>query len=280
MGDLFLGRTGSLRNGWRAFFFYVCASAGYGLILWACPGIRNWPRSAYPLGLFAALFLCSWLFVALEARPLQSLGLRLGGAFAGEFALGLLAGFLLMAGTALAVLAAGGVHLAPARSPWVLASGLLVYLVPAVNEELAFRGYLFQRLERSLGTRACLTLMAVLFAAAHGRNPGLGGPGAYLSLLNLFLAGLLLGLAYVRTRSLALSMGLHLAWNWTQGALLGFQVSGTASQGLFQPVLLGRPDWLTGGAFGLEGSLPCAVLCGAFCLLLASRKQNSPVHSI
>jgi len=120
----------------------------------------------------------------------------------------------------------------------------------------------------------------ILFAAAHGRNPGLGGPGAWLSLLNLFLAGLLLGLAYVRTRSLALSMGLHLAWNWTQGTLLGFQVSGTASQGLFRPVLQGRPDWLTGGAFGLEGSLPCAVLCAGFCLLLASRKQNNPKYSI
>jgi hypothetical protein len=75
---------------------------------------------------------------------------------------------------------------------------------------------------------------------------------------------LLLGLAYVKTRRLALPMGIHLGWNWAQGSLLGFGVSGTMdTRGWLNPVFDGRPEWLTGGAFGLEASLPCSILCGA-----------------
>ena len=74
--------------------------------------------------------------------------------------------------------------------------------------------------------------------------------------LNLVLAGVLLGLCYLRTRSLALPMGLHLGWNWTQGSLLGFGVSGLPSGGWWTPVYHGRPLWLTGGRSGWRRACP------------------------
>jgi hypothetical protein len=90
------------------------------------------------------------------------------------------------------------------------------------------------------------------------------------------LAAILLGLCYLRTRSLALPIGLHLGWNWAQGSLLGFGVSGTTEvQGLWRPVFHGRPEWLTGGAFGLEASLPCALVCGLAIFLLGRWKGLS-----
>ena len=86
--------------------------------------------------------------------------------------------------------------------------------------------------------------------------------------LNIALAAVLLGLCWRRTGSLALPIGVHLGWNWTQGSLLGFGVSGTTSQGWLTPLFHARPVWLSGGTFGLEASLPCALVCGAAILLL------------
>ncbi len=87
--------------------------------------------------------------------------------------------------------------------------------------------------------------------------------------LDIAIAAVLLGLCYLRTRSLAMPIGLHLGWNWTQGSLLGFGVSGLPSHGWWMPVVHCRPHWLTGGSFGLEASLPCAIVGAAACLVLA-----------
>jgi hypothetical protein len=64
-------------------------------------------------------------------------------------------------------------------------------------------------------------------------------------------------------------MGLHLGWNWAQGHLLGFGVSGTAvAHGRWTPMFSTKPLWLNGGSFGLEASLPCAIVCTITILLL------------
>jgi hypothetical protein len=95
-----------------------------------------------------------------------------------------------------------------------------------------------------------------------------------LACLNIGLASLLLGLAFLKTGSLALPIGVHLGWNWAQGPLLGFGVSGAGQRGHWTPVFGGLPQWLTGGDFGLEASLPCAVACSAACLGLALRRRG------
>jgi hypothetical protein len=279
MFNPFLGKTKELRPGARAILFYLAVSVAYALLVWLLRSVPGLPTAAYPLGLLAVLLLVSRLALAMEGLPLGALGLRLDGAFAREYARGLLAGTAIIALTALGLYATGGFRLArtPGLGAGTLATGALVYLVPALNEELAFRGYLFQRLEQSLGTWAGLAVMSALFALAHLANPGMAGTTEVLACLNIFLAGWILGLAYLRTRSLALPMGLHLGWNWAQGSLLGFGVSGTEPRGLFTPVLQAKPLWLTGGRFGLEGGLPCTIVCLVVCLILApwSRAQQT-----
>ena len=76
-----------------------------------------------------------------------------------------------------------------------------------------------------------------------------------VAMLDLALGAILLGLAYLRTRSLALPIGLHLGWNWAQGYLFGFGVSGFDYSGWFRPVFPGSPEWLSGGEFGPESSV-------------------------
>ena len=111
-------------------------------------------------------------------------------------------------------------------------------------------------------------------------NPGVQAAGAALktvTTLNIALAALLLGLAFLRTRSLALPIGIHWAWNFVQGNLLGFPVSGTGERlAPLKPVLKDRPDWLTGGAVGLEGSLACTAICLAATLLLFFWRGSAP----
>ena len=81
------------------------------------------------------------------------------------------------------------------------------------------------------------------------------GSTEIVAFIDLFLGAVLLGLAYLRTRSLALPVGLHLGWNWTQGHVLGFGVSGFDFAGWWQPIFQGKAEWLTGGTFGPESSV-------------------------
>jgi membrane protease YdiL (CAAX protease family) len=145
---------------------------------------------------------------------------------------------------------------------------LALLAAAAATEELLFRGFLFRRLLEGLGTWPAQLLMAALFLLTHSDALRGLGPLAYLAGANLFLASILFGLAYLRTRSLAMPFGLHLMANVTQGPVLGFGVSGHEGASLLVPTRSGAPDWLYGGTFGLEASLPGLVCVVALALLL------------
>ena len=113
-----------------------------------------------------------------------------------------------------------------------------------------------------------MLLFALLFALVHLPNPGLNGGTFALALANLFLASVMLSLCWLRTRSLALPIGLHLGWNGAQ-TCLGFASSGNPSHGLWMPVFHGKAAWLTGGEFGLEASLAGVVVLALAIVVLA-----------
>jgi len=180
---------------------------------------------------------------------------------------------------ALLVRGADGFHWQ--RAPGGLASHLLgsawFLLAVGFNEEILFRGYPFQRSIDGIGPWMSQLGFAGLFALMHWGNPGMQGVTKVWASLNIGLMSVVLGFCYLRTQSLALPIGVHLGWNWAQGSLLGFGVSGTTEiQGAWIPVFHGRPEWLTGGAFGLEASLPCTLVCGAAILLLWRWKGTAP----
>ena len=192
-----------------------------------------------------------------------SLGLDLGRRWGLQFAAGTLGGVLIMAATAAFIRGLDGFHWVEVRGGGMtpLLSGACLFLAVSLREEVLFRGYAFQRLVEGAGEWPALGLMSLAFLAAHWGNPGMAGAARPWASLNLGLAGLLLGLCYLKTRSLALPMGLHAGWNWAQGSLLGFRVSGLEIGSPLVPVLHDRPLWLTGGGFGLEASLPCTLVC-------------------
>lgn len=144
-------------------------------------------------------------------------------------------------------------------------------MLSGISEEMLFRGVLLRQLEKMVGTWGALALTSGFFGAAH-----LGNPGAtwFAALAIAMEAGILLGAAYLLTRRLWLAIGIHSAWNFTQGWVYSVPVSGgKAPDGLFISVRHG-PEWLTGGAFGLEASavaMVVATLAGVILLVKVVR---------
>src|SRR5690606_19908912 len=122
----------------------------------------------------------------------------------------------------------------------------------AAAEEALFRGYPFQVLVEALGPAVATVALSAAFAVAHAGNPGANA----FALVNIFLAGVLLSVAYLRTRSLWFATAVHLGWNWTMGSLLDLPVSGLEmlDTPLYEPAA-GGPEWVTGGGFGPEAGL-------------------------
>jgi hypothetical protein len=202
----------------------------------------------------------AWILLAREGRPPAALGLPLDRRTPGELGNGLLLGAV-VAGVVVALLAL-------TRSvAWVgdeggsgafVAGGTLLLArltVPALAEEVALRGYLLQAAARGFGPGWALVGTSVLFGLLHLGNPEVGWTG----LAGIIAAGLLLGALVLRTRGLWWAAGAHLGWNWTLAWPADLPVSGLEladTPGLDARVE-GAP-WLTGGAFGPEGSLLAA----------------------
>lgn len=168
------------------------------------------------------------------------------------------------------IFVAGGVRFEPdpARGLAALAYGIWSFAWVAVLEELLFRGFVFQRLVDAASAPIALGLMAALFAIAHWGNPGMEGTTRVWATIDTVLGGIVLGQAYLRTGSLALPIGIHFGWNWIQGSILGFDVSGLDQAGWLLPQLLDKPQWLTGGSFGPEASVFSVVADASIALML------------
>ena len=137
---------------------------------------------------------------------------------------------------------------------------LMSAVMAGVAEELAIRGVLFRILDDSLGTTVAIVASAVIFGLLHAINPG----ATVISTTAIALeAGVTLAAAYAWSRNLWLPIGLHIAWNFTEGGVFGAAVSGGKAHGSLMAVNLSptASDLLTGGAFGPEASLVTVALC-------------------
>jgi hypothetical protein len=157
------------------------------------------------------------------------------------------------------------------RAPWQpvdLAVSVVAWIVISFNEELAFRGYIMQRLTLAWGMTAAVVASSVVFALIHALNPNVQP----LAMVSLFVAGLFLACGYLVTRSLWLPIGLHLGWNLAEIHLLGFPGSGVPEPSIIRSVVHG-PELMTGGAFGPEGGVVglAAPLIGIAILFLGYR---------
>ena len=137
--------------------------------------------------------------------------------------------------------------------PIIFILGLFPFwLLQGGTEEVATRGWLLTRIAARTNLPLAIAISSSLFGFLHLGNSGV----TFLSVLNIVLDGVLAGLLLVYTDSIWLVVAQHGTWNYVQGNLLGFQVSGTgADASIFSFTMGSGPDWLTGGEFGAEGSI-------------------------
>lgn len=259
MKKILFDASGHLRNGWWILIFIALMVASRFLYTPMSRGLQDLgvPKDwLEPLRLGFVLGV-TWICLRLRRERLSSIGFVLDARWMRELGVGTffgLASALLAVGM---IWASGGVRLEldPARSVATMVYGAYLFLFVALFEETLFRGFVFQRFVAGAGPWIAQIAMGLLFATSHWGNPDMHGATLAWATVELFTGAVLLGLAWLRTRSLAMPIGIHLGWNWALGQLLGFGVSGFAQAGWFHPMLQGRPEWMTGGRFGPEASV-------------------------
>lgn len=155
--------------------------------------------------------------------------------------------------------------------------GVVLFVLVAIAEELLLRGYVLNNLMKSMHRLIALVISSVMFTLVHIFNPDF----SWIGFLNILLAGILLGLPYIYTKSLWLPIALHFSWNFFQGIIFGFNVSGHQTYSLFTQSRTADTIW-NGGKFGFEGSVLSLIFQGIAILSLwwyFSKKTNQNLLS-
>ena len=234
-----------------AIYFLVATVPGFWILGWVGVG-------GLSLLTFVVVFVAIFAYVAyvrvVERRAITELSLSRAPA---EVGVGVLLGVGYMAATLGLIWLLGGYEFTWTYAWTGVFVSLLVGLLAAVGEEIVYRGILLRITEEALGTWLALALSAAVFGAGHVFNPDATVVDTVAIAVE---AGILLGAVYVLTRRLWVCIGLHAAWNFTQGGIFGVPVSGTgASMGLLSAEPVG-PVLLSGGDFGPEASVVAVVL--------------------
>ena len=202
-----------------------------------------------------------------QSHPVSAQGLPRRSGFTGEFGLGLATGWCIALICVIPLAIAGGIAvvLSGQLSEWGwLLSDAAFFLLATLAEEIAFRGYAFQRFVEAVGPLGAAIGVSAYYAIVQQLTPGSNRTSFAVSLA----LGLLLSTAYLRTRGLWVGWGLNFGWKASRALLFGLAVSGIGSH---SSIVIGDPMgpfWLTGGGFGLDGTwIACFVILAAIPVL-------------
>jgi uncharacterized protein len=262
-----------LRSFWRilvvtAILLAILASVGY------------WDLGGYSFTIVLALAMIGILWLGsqkIDQRPLSEYGFEYSGAWVRDF----------VAGNLLAALAMGGIVLIHLGMDWVDISlgqfknpgyefyygmAISLFFMAAVSfwEETYFRSYLIRNLQEGLhftkSGKTFAVIGAVILSSAFFGLTHLGNPNAsWISTLNISIAGMVFAYPYIITKSIAIPLGMHLSWNYFQGAVFGLPVSGNQFEHMLMVAEATGPESFTGGSFGPEAG--AAGLLGLMILL-------------
>ena len=238
---------------------------------WMLDAVSNpWLRmSGFVLASLLGLFIYAVWTNLTEHRPVTELTLKRTWA---DLGLGMLLGILFFGVVTGLMALAGCYRISEAHFDLtLLLLAFFQFFFVAVYEEIIFRGVLFRLIDDRWNTLAALIVSALLFGAIHMMNPG---ATVWSAVAIAVSAGLLLGAGFKGSGTLWLPIGLHWAWNFVEGNVFGFFVSGTSVQTkVFSAVITG-PDWLTGGRFGAEAAVPTVVVGLLLTVILLARSKR------
>ena len=273
-----------LRTGWRLLlhailYLVVLMTLSLGALLLYRGELGVIITSISPAIMIELVSILSATYLArrfLDYRSFSSLGLQLDRSAASDLIIGFLIPSLMMALIFLIEYAAGWtqfqgwswqtVGIGPSITG--LLGGLSAFVLVGISEEIFSRGYHLQNLIEGLNLHWALFLSSSVFALLHFLNPS----SSLMSTLGLLAAGYFLAYGWVRTRKLWLPIGLHIGWNFFEGNVFGFQVSGLDTFRLLLHTPSG-PEFITGGNFGPEAGMIAipAMLLGAWLVNLYTR---------
>ena len=202
-----------------------------------------------------------------DRRTFASIGLSFHHFYPGGV-IGFLTGLFLVCAGGVLIYFLGGLQWTDILYSNNIFISVCILLLVAFSEELVFRGYILRNLMKSFNPWLSLSISALLFALVHLMNPGIPVVGV----INIILGGLLLGITFMNTRNLWMPVLFHFSWNFFQGPVLGFPVSGVAFKTLLSATISGN-ELISGGSFGFEGSIICTVvLLAAFLVFVFSKR--------
>lgn len=220
--------------------------------------------------LFGACMGClSYAFYVLKIEKRAASELSLQGALR-EYGTGFVVGGLMVCAAVAGIAIMGGLRVLSITPSSVIILPLLMHVTVGIIEEMLMRSIFFRVVQESLGSWLALVASGLVFGAMHLINDNI----TVLGIANIAAAGVLLASAYLLTGRLWLCAGMHAAWNFFQDGIFSVAVSGHAVKTGLLVTERSGPDWLTGGAFGIEGSALALVVlafAGATMVVLAQR---------
>jgi uncharacterized protein len=279
MNEILFNQFGRLRSGWRVaiftFLFIILTTIITGTFFAVVQVITQSEKpdflyTPYGMMLGSAISLFSATIIGylcgkfLEGLPFKTLGWVFNRTWVKDFLLGLLLGVFTLSLAIFATFPMNGISLSLNQTGsfqqilHTFLISLAVFFIAAAFEEVLFRGYVLQTLFRANLAWLGILITSLPFAFVHLGNPN----ASIISSINTAIAGIWFGIAYLKTRSLWLAFGIHLGWNWFQGAFYGINVSGLshiAPNPLFNGKATENLDWLTGGNYGIEGGITCTI---------------------
>lgn len=264
LSSIFFGTDGRLPSGLRFLVFVALFLIAAAILLAPISQFLGSEASIESIlisefAIFISALLVGWLCNKfLDKLPFSALGASFARGWISHFAIGLLVGAVTLCVAVLIAFVFGGLSFTPDPVDWdsigrTLFLSFIVFFVAAAAEEALARGYAMQTFFHSNLTIFGILLTSFLFAYGHYRNPN----STWLAIANTFLGGIWFGVAFWKTGSLWFPFGIHLMWNWMQGAFFGIEVSGltdVTSAPLLKEIDRG-PAWLTGEAYGIEAGV-------------------------
>lgn len=254
MQSLLFNKNYHLRSGWKILMVVLMSIIFLLILSFILKSLEI--RDKYGVSIFIAFFaaVCTMLKIV-DKKGFDYLGLlpiRKGYA---ELFIGLLAGAFFITLNVIILRILGFVSfrsniLSPNISISLL-EGLSLFFIVAFAEELLFRSYIIMSLQQMGKGWLSIFISALIFALTHG---ALNDNISLLAVINILLAGILLGYMFLKTKSIYMSMGFHITWNYFQGYIFGVNVSGR-SVGKAMYLINMEDNFITGGAFGFEGGL-------------------------
>lgn len=212
-------------------------------------------------------------FQKYEKRAVTEFALK---GLARNLIIGMLLGFVLQSLTILVIYINESYTVVAVNPISFIVIPFALMLTVAVIEEILIRGIVFRIVEEKLGSYISMIISGIIFGGLHLLNPNT----TFISLLCITTAGFLFAAAFIYSRSLWLPIALHFAWNFTQSAIFGAITSGNEKTNSLLEAKIQGSEWITGGAFGPEGSVQATLFCAVATtiMLILSHKKNKIVQ--